>query len=41
VGVGQSPPARKRTLAAKYASAGLTTLQREAQANLLRAQCMP
>jgi OmpA family len=41
VGAGQSSPARKRALAAKYASANLAVLQRAAQANLLRAQCMP
>ena len=41
VGAGQSNPLRKRALATKYASATLTTLQRHAQANLLRAQCMP
>lgn len=41
VGAGQSGPAHKRTLAAKYAPAGLAGLQREAQANMLRAQCMP
>ena len=41
VGVGQSAPVRKRTLAAKYAAAVLAALQREAQAILLRAQCMP
>lgn len=41
VGAGQSGPARKRDLANKYASADLAVLQRAAQANLLRAQCMP
>jgi len=41
VGAGQSNAARKRALAAKYASATLTALQREAAANLQRAQCMP
>jgi hypothetical protein len=41
VGVGQSSPARKRALAAKYASATPARLQREAQANLQHAQCMP
>jgi OmpA family len=41
IGVGQSSPARKRALAVKYASATPATLQREAQANLRRAQCMP
>ncbi|GEM_PF-5188572 len=41
VGAGQSSPARKRALAAKYAPANLATLQREARDNLLRAQCMP
>ncbi len=41
VGAGQSIAARKRALLAKYASATPAALQREAQANLLRAQCMP
>lgn len=41
IGVGQSGPARKQALATKYAAADLTTLQREAQRNMLRAQCMP
>jgi hypothetical protein len=41
VGVGQSGPARKQTLAAKYASADLAALQREARDNMRRAQCMP
>ena len=41
VGRGQSSPARKRALAAKYAGANLATLQRRAQENLLRVQCMP
>jgi hypothetical protein len=40
VGVGQSGPARKRALVAKYALATPATLQREVQANLRRAQCM-
>ena len=41
VGAGQSSPPRKRALAAKYAPKNLAALQSEAQANLLRAQCMP
>jgi len=41
VGAGQSGPARIRALAAKYAGLDAGALQRQAQANLLRAQCMP
>ena len=41
VGAGQSPPTRRRALAAKYAAKDLAALRREAQANLQRAQCMP
>ena len=41
VGRGQSNAARIAALAAKYAGADLAALQRLAQANLQRAQCMP
>lgn len=41
VGLGQSSPARTRALAAKYAGTDPAALQRLAQANMLRAQCMP
>ncbi|CAN7507199.1 OmpA family protein [Variovorax sp. LjRoot130] len=40
-GAGQSSPARRRALAAKYAPKDLAALRREAQANMQRAQCMP
>ena len=41
IGLGQSGPARIRALAAKYASADLNALLREARDNMRRAQCMP
>jgi hypothetical protein len=41
VGAGQSNQARKQALGTKYASADLPALGREAQSNMLRAQCMP
>ena len=41
VGRGQSNPARKQALRAKYASMDLAALTRAAQENMLRAQCMP
>ncbi|MBC7454599.1 MAG: OmpA family protein [Massilia sp.] len=41
VGAGQSGAARIKALAAKYARLDAGALQRQAQANLLRAQCMP
>jgi hypothetical protein len=41
VGRGQSSPARRRALAARYAGATLPTLKLRARENLVRAQCMP
>lgn len=41
VGFGQSGPARRRALAARYAGASPAVLQQRARENLLRAQCMP
>jgi hypothetical protein len=41
VGFGQSNPARRRALAARYAGASPAVLQQRARENLLRAQCMP
>ena len=45
MGAGQSGPARTeariKALSAKYARLDAAALQRQAQANLLRAQCMP
>ena len=41
VGFGQSSPARRARLAARYAAASPTLLLQRARDNLLRAQCMP
>ena len=41
VGFGQSNPARRRALAARYAGASPAALRQRARENLLRAQCMP